>query len=83
MSNTSKNSRYEGNWYYCWLVERRDRPHPEWWNGDFWVREAKDALWFARHCDAENIVYAYTHWGKPKDVVICEHGFMLEQPTNG
>jgi hypothetical protein len=68
------NARYEGNWYYCWLIERRDRPQPEWWTaGCAWTTNAHDALWFARKSDAETEAAEC-----PLDIVVCEHGFMLE-----
>lgn len=70
------NAHYEGNWYYCWLIERRDRAQPEWWAADCtWTTDAKAALWFARKSDAD------TEAGEcPLNVIVCEHGFMLE-PT--
>lgn len=65
------NARYENGWYYCWLIERRDLPQPEWFGADcFWHKNANDACWFARKEDAEQSAGECPH-----DVIVCEHGF--------
>ncbi len=68
------NARYDHGWYYCWLIERRDTPEPQWFGADcMWHKNANDAEWFARKSDAEKSAAECPH-----DVVVCEHGFMLE-----
>ncbi len=66
-------ARYEGGWYFCWLIERRDTPEPQWFGADcLWHKDANDAEWFARKSDAETSAAECPH-----DVVVCEHGFDL------
>jgi hypothetical protein len=70
------NARYEGNWYFCWLIERRDMPQPMWWSAEQeWTTEADKALWYARRSDADREASEML-----QDVILCEHGFMLERP---
>lgn len=69
------NAHYDGDWYYCWLLERRDMPQPMWWTVDCtWTENAHEALWFARREDAERNAGECQH-----DVMVCEHGFALEK----
>jgi len=83
---TELNARYERNWYYCWLIERRDGSVPRWLGAHSWVTDANEAIWYARRSDAEAIV-AHDLKGVPK-IVVCEHGFdthevLADMPANG
>lgn len=71
---TEQNARYEGNWYYCWLIERRDLPQPEWLGEYDWTKDANEAVWYARKSDADKIAGDLI---ADHRVVVCEHGFML------
>lgn len=69
------NARYEGDWYFCWLIERRDTPEPQWWTtGCTWTKTAHEALWYSRKSDADADAGECPH-----DVVVCEHGFMIDK----
>lgn len=72
----------DGLWYTCWLIERRDRGDPQWWDSGGWTKKAHNATWFARQCDAENLLMLNRHWGEPTAVMVCEHAFMLEKPVD-
>jgi hypothetical protein len=67
-------ARYSDNWYFCWLIERRDVPQPEWLGEYGWVKNANDAIWYARQSDAEKVAGDLQIEGR---VVVCEHGFAL------
>lgn len=75
------NARYGDGWYFCWLIEKRGLTVPLWLDakGD-WTNVAHKALWFARKEDAEEFRVAYEH--DFVRIVVCEHGFMLEKPTD-
>lgn len=73
-----QNARYENGWYYCWLIERRDVPQPEWLGAYDWVQDANDAVWYSRKSDADEVAGDLIHDHR---VVVCEHGFMLTPPT--
>lgn len=69
------NARYSGNWYYAWLIERRDHSQPLYWTvGCDWTLDPHEALWFARESDAQADAGECPH-----DVKVVEHGFMLER----
>src|SRR4051794_23626695 len=71
-------ARYDvtGGWYYCWLVERRDRSQPQWMcNDGTWTTDAHKAQWFARRSDADEVAGEIVG-----DAVVGEHGFMLAVP---
>lgn len=71
------NARYEGNYYFCWLIERRDMARPMWWSAEQeWTDDAHKALWYARRSDADREAGEMVC-----DVILCEHGFMLELPA--
>ncbi len=71
------NARYSNGWYYCWLIERRDRPQPEWLGVDItWEKDAHKAFWFARRSDADKVAGEMLGI----DCLVCEHGFMREEP---
>lgn len=75
-------ARYENGWYYCWLIERRDRPQPEWWtDGPYctWTTDAHNAMWYARRDQADAMASEMTDI----DVFVCEHGFWLERAAEG
>src|SRR3954469_5550634 len=65
------NARYDGNWYYCWLIERLGTSQPQWWGADCtWKKNAQDAEWYARKADAEEVAGEMA-----EDCYVCEHGF--------
>jgi hypothetical protein len=69
----AKHARYAAQWYFCWLIERRDTREPMWWTaGCTWTTNANEALWFARKQDGEASAGECPH-----DVVVCEHAFDL------
>lgn len=75
---TELNARYERNWYYCWLVERRDRAQPHWMcNDGTWTTDANKAQWFARRSDADEVAGEIL-----SEAIVCEHGFMLDKSAD-
>jgi hypothetical protein len=75
---SEQNARYAAGWYYCWLIERRDRPQPMWWSAEQeWTDDAHKALWYARRQDADREASEML-----QDVILCEHGFMIEKPQD-
>lgn len=72
---SDKNARYEGDWYYCWLIERRDGPQPRWLGEYAWETDANKAIWYSRKADADA---AQRHQlGGVPNIFVCEHGFVL------
>lgn len=68
------NARYEGGWYFCWLIERSDGPQPTWFTADCtWTTNAHEALWWARKEDAEASAGECLD-----DARVVEHGFAIE-----
>src|SRR5881396_1495936 len=81
-TTTPLNARYDGRWYFCWLIERREGPQPTWLGEYSWETDANKAIWYARKSDADATV---THQLKGNSkMVVCEHGFDLgaEAPSN-
>lgn len=75
--NTKLNARYDNGWYYCWLIEWRDGPPPQWLGAYTWETDANKAIWYARKSDAD-AVWNHDLKGTSK-AVVCEHGFQLEK----